>query len=91
MDDDDLDYALRALAHPRRREILERLLTDYKVEIENGGRSMTGLFHNHIPRLETLGFIQVIHFSGKIVIERGERWDEIEQLVRMVKIFQQTR
>ncbi len=90
----EVDRVLRALAHPRRREVLGLLdeqsrwtgdqLAAYLVDTEGraGGRSeqevRTALLHKHLPRLEGAELIAFDSDSG--LVRRGESFDVVREM-----------
>ncbi len=89
----ELDELFEVLSHPHRRRILtslnERnpreegefslaeLITEEEIDEET-----TGLFHNHLPKLDEAGFID--WDRERHLVRRGPRFAEVEPLIELM-------
>lgn len=93
--DSQFDGALDALAHPYRRQLLVALLGENPQD--DTGRNPLGLvdetaepdkletelFHRHLPKLESMGYIGWDREAG--AIRKGPDWDEIAPLITLIQ------
>lgn len=74
-----------AFCHPLRRRILLELL-DHNPVAERAMReskaSEIQLIHNHLPKLDSMGYIVWNRDDETIV--KGPNWDEIEPVIRLL-------
>ena len=79
------DQVADALGHHTRRKILVELV-DHNPVAESGVRgddvSEIELIHNHLPKLDEMGYIVWDREHGTIV--KGPAWEEIEPVVRLL-------
>jgi hypothetical protein len=87
------DGAFRALANSHRRRLLLGLLehnpqkdltlpVDIAFESEAADELRTELYHNHLPMLERLGFVEWDHQSMTVI--KGAGFDEIRPLLEFI-------
>lgn len=93
-DAENFDQVLSALSHPYRRELLVALTAhnpqdDDDIDplglLENGGEASAlevDLVHNHLPKLEEMGYITWDYDTGEI--SKGPDWDEIVPLIELI-------
>lgn len=88
------DVVVSAIADPYRRQLLVALL-DHNLQ-ENDGRDPldliseadesnvleTELIHNHLPRLDDMGYITWDRTTNEI--SKGSKWDEIEPFLTLL-------
>jgi hypothetical protein len=90
----EFDTALSALADPYRRQLFLALLEhnpqddddtdplDLVPEKDEPEILKTELVHNHLPKLEEMGFITWNRTTNKI--SKGPNWDEIAPLLKLI-------
>lgn len=71
-----------ALSSRTRRRILMSLLNKEEVNPQNVAESRLDLIHNHLPRLEDLGYIQ---WNDTGSVEKGENWSEVAPLLDLIE------
>jgi len=90
----DLDTVFEALSNPYRRQLLVALL-DHNPQDDDDRDPLdvsstdiepdvleSELFHNHLPKLEDMGYITWDQESNEI--SKGPEWDEIEPLLTLI-------
>ena len=89
------DDALDALAHPYRRQLLVALLIENPqddtdrdpLDLLDDDVSTdileTELFHRHLPKLQSRGYIEWDRESGEI--SKGPDWDRIAPLLELIQ------
>ena len=89
-----MDLALEALSNPYRRQLLLALLLenpqddtdrdplDLLGEVDEPEVLKTRLYHAHLPKLESMGFIEWDRESG--AISKGPEWDQIGPLLELI-------
>ena len=89
------DNALDALSNPYRRQLLVALLehnpqddSDHDPlhnapDAEESENLQTELIHNHLPKLEEMGFIVWDRETNEI--KKGPNWDDIAPLLELIE------
>ena len=89
-----IDLALEALSNPYRRQLLLALLLenpqddtdrdplDLLADVDEPAVIETRLHHVHLPKLESMGFIEWDRESG--AISKGPEWDQIAPLLELI-------
>ncbi len=90
----ELGQALEALSDRYRRELLLALLVENPQDDDDRDPLdiidpphepdvlETELFHNHLPKLESMGFIEWNRETGQIA--KGPDWDDIKPVIELI-------
>lgn len=80
---DDITEALGS--HSRRQVLLE--LVEHNplstTQFAESRDAQVNLFHNHLPKLDSLGYIVWDRDQGTVV--KGPDWEEIEPMIRLIQ------
>ncbi|WP_425601399.1 DUF7344 domain-containing protein [Halobaculum magnesiiphilum] len=90
---EETDRALRVLAHSYRRRLLFELYEEVtsgegnsinysRLDPDETAKRSIELYHVHLPKLETVGYIE--WNEAERTIRNGPRWKEVEPLLELV-------
>lgn len=86
MEPDKIDALMNCLANKQRREVMYALLDEDEVVINDTyepGKKVA-LAHDHLPRLEEAEVIEYDKSEDEYVIQCGEEWNEIEDMIEFI-------
>lgn len=84
MEQTPLDVALKALAHPARRDVVGQLVAVEDAVVVTDDDVEAALIHNHLPHLADGGYITYEHDTAGITIGRGENFEPLAALYEAV-------